>query len=140
MKPLIAIDTGPLVALINASEREHARMAKLVESLPGPFLTVEPVVTEACFLLRKVDRGATTVLQLVRDGLLRISFSIQQESAALEALMTKFANVPMSLADACLVRLVELTPLAKVLTFDGDFQVYRFHRNRVIPLVFEDAG
>lgn len=52
MASLIVIDAGPLVALLNKSEREHSRVAKAVQGLRPPFITAEPVLTEACFLLR----------------------------------------------------------------------------------------
>lgn len=129
------IDTGPLVALLDASEREHPRVVQVVQGLPAPFLTAEAVLAEACFLLRRVHGGPRAVLRLVQDGLLRVELSIVAQAAALEASMAKSASVPMSLADACLVRLVELNPGSRVLTFDSDFLVYRQHRNRRIPLL-----
>lgn len=135
MAALIVVDAGPLVALLDATEREHRRIAQAVKGLPGPFVTAEPALAEACFLLRHVKDGPLTVLRLVRDGLVRVGLAVEPEAVALEALMTKYADVPMSLADACLVRLAELNASARVLTFDSDFHVYRRHRNRRIELV-----
>lgn len=129
------LDTGPLVALLNASEREHARVVQVTQGLAAPFLTTEPVITEACFLLRGVPGGSRAVLRLVQDGLLRVELSVGAQAGALEALMAKYESVPMSLADACLVRLVELNRGSRVLTLDSDFLVYRQHRNRRIPLL-----
>ena len=54
---------------------------------------------------------------------------------ALAALMAKYADVPMSLADACLVRMTELDGSREVMTLDGDFLVYRRHGRHVIPLM-----
>lgn len=48
-------------------------------------------------------------------------------------LMTRYADVPMSLAGACLVRMIERQPDATVLTLDRDFRVDRSHGRRVIP-------
>lgn len=129
------LDTGPLVALLNRHEEAHGRVAAVVGQLPVPLLTVEPVIAEAAWLLRKLPRGPQAVLGLVRDGLVKVPFSLEAEAARVAQLMERWASVPMSLADACLVRLVELQPEASVLTLDSDFTIYRAGKSRVIQLV-----
>jgi predicted nucleic acid-binding protein len=129
------LDTGPLVALLNRREKLHARVKAVLPLLPKPLLTVEPVLTEAMYLLRVVPRGPRTILGMLRDGLLRVPLAVQTEAQDLDALMTRFASVPMSLGDGCLVRLVELMPEASVFTFDSDFTLYRTRKNRPIQLV-----
>jgi predicted nucleic acid-binding protein len=131
----VLLDTGPLVALLNRKEKAHARVKSVVEQLPAPLLTVEPVIVEATYLLRAVPGGPQAVLGLLREGLVRIPFALQAEVSQVERLMGRWASVPMSLADACLVRLVELMPEASVLTFDSDFAIYRAGKSRVIQLV-----
>jgi predicted nucleic acid-binding protein len=64
-----------------------------------------------------------------------VEFDIMVERAAVGRLLRKYADRPMSLADACLVRLAELNDGSSVLTIDGDFAVYRKHGRRVIPLI-----
>ena len=129
------LDTGPLVALLNRRERLHQRVKDVLSLLPSPLLTVEPVLSEAIFLLRSVPKGPHAVMALVRDGLLRVPLAIEPQAAEIDSLMTRYAAVPMSLADACLVRLVKLMPEASVFTFDSDFSFYRAGKNRVIQLV-----
>lgn len=129
------LDTGPLVALLNRREKLHARVKAVLPLLPVPLLTVEPVLTEAMYLLRSVPRGARAVLAMVQDGLLRVPFAVEPHARELEALMTRYASVPMSLADACLLRLVEQVPDAAVFTLDSDFGVYRARKNRPIQLI-----
>lgn len=129
------LDTGPLVALLNRREHLHQRVKAVLPLLPSPLLTVEPVLTEAMFLLRSVPKGPNAVMALVRDGLLRVPLAIGAHAKEVDALMTRYTTVPMSLADACLVRLVELMPDASVFTFDSDFSFYRSRKNRVIQLV-----
>lgn len=135
MRPPVLLDTGPLVALLNRRERLHRRVKDVLRLLPAPLLTVEPVLAEATYLLRSVPRGAHAVMALVRDGLVRVPLAIEAHAAELDTLMSRYANVPMSLADACLVRLVEVMPEASVFTFDSDFEIYRTRKNRVIQLV-----
>ena len=110
-------------------------MKAVLEQLPAPLFTVEPVLSEAMFLLRGVRGAPERVLHLVRDGLLRLPMTVEAEAPALGQLVSRNANVPMSLADACLVRLVELMPDASVLTLDDDFRIYRAKKTRVIQLV-----
>lgn len=135
MRAPVLLDTGPLVALLNRKERAHARVKAVVEQLPAPLLTVEPVLVEATYLLRGVRGGPQAVLGLLRDGLVRVPFALEPEASHVERLMGRWASVPMSLADACLVRLVELMPEASVLTLDSDFAIYRAGKSRVIQLV-----
>lgn len=135
MKPPVLLDTGPLVALLNRREKLHQRVKAVLSQVPAPLLTVEPVVAEALFLLRPVPGGAQAVLSMLRNGFLRIPFALAPEAGDIADLMTRFASVPMSLADACLVRLVELMPDASVFTFDSDFTIYRARKSRVIQLL-----
>lgn len=135
MRQPVLLDTGPLVALLNRREKLHKRARASLSRVSAPLLTAEPVLVEAMFLLRTVPGGSQAVLSLVRDGFLRIPLAISTEASALDALMTRFGSVPMSVADACLVRMVELMPEASVFTFNSDFTIYRARRNRAIQLI-----
>ena len=131
----VLLDTGPLVALLNRRDRYHRWTTEQWADLDPPVLTCEPVLTEACFLLRELSGGSAAVLELVGRGVVKIGYGVEAEVEALGKLMTRYAEVPMSLADACLVRMVEQHPGAAVLTLDRDFRVYRAHGRRVIPAV-----
>jgi len=100
-----------------------------------PILTCEVVPAEACRLFRGVPRGANEVLRPVSTGWLKISFSLGQHSAGLERMIAQYHDVPMSLADTCLVRVSELFPGADVLTLDSDFLVCRTLSRKVVPTV-----
>jgi predicted nucleic acid-binding protein len=73
-------------------------------------------------------------MALLTRQALRISFRLDVEHEAVARLMAKYADVPMSLADACLVRMSELTMRSRVMTLDGDFRVYRRAGRTVIPV------
>src|SRR5205809_8144637 len=75
-----------------------------------------------------------STVRFIGPRVIRIGVSVQEQQADLWALMRRYRNRPMSLADACLVRLSEIHAAAEVLTLDGDFRIYRRHGNRVIPL------
>ncbi len=139
MTPSILLDTGPLVALLHRRDKYHAWAKAQVEQLPAPLLTCEPVLTEACFLLRKLSGGSNAVLELVESGLLEVGLQLPGEITALKKLMARYANVPMSLADACLVRLSEQHAHGVVFTLDGDFRIYRRHGRQTIPTIMPSS-
>ena len=133
MKPRAFLDTGPLVAFLDRRDRYHGWATEQWAQIDPPLFTCEPVLSEACFLLRDVPGGAPAVLDLVVRGVLRIGFALEAEAAAIRNLMVRYANVPMSLADACLVRMAEQRPGSRLLTLDRDFRLFRTHGRRVIP-------
>lgn len=134
----ILLDTWPLVAFLNRKDRFHEWVSEILGSLRPPLLTCDSVLSEACFLLRKVAGGPEAVLTLVRRQIVLRTFSLESEIDAVSRLMRKYADVPMDLADACLVRMSELHRESTVLTLDGDFRIYRRYRNAEIPLISPD--
>jgi predicted nucleic acid-binding protein len=129
----VIVDTGPLVALLNRRERHHAWAAKIMDTIEPPIFTCDPVLSEACFLLQDTDGGPDAVMELVARGIVRSDFHVMAEVESVRALMKKFATVPMSLADACVVRMTELDQKSVVLTLDSDFKVYRRNKRQVVP-------
>lgn len=134
MKEILA-DTGPLVAYLDRSDRDHAWAKQVFAEITRPLLTCEAVIAEALFLLRRGGIDPDGLLDLIRRGLLVPKFGLAQEIAAIQQLMKTYRNIPMSLADACLVRMAEGFPESKVMTLDSDFMVYRKSRRKVIPLL-----
>lgn len=132
MKPQLLLDTGVLVALLSNADRYHQWATATVTTANPPLLTCEAVITEACFLLQRDSRSQRAVLSLVRRGAIQIALCLSEEVNVIEALIDRYQNVPMSLADACLVRMAEIYPESTVLTLDSDFRVYRKHRNQEI--------
>jgi len=131
----VIIDTGPIVAFLVKEETHHGWVTEQFQRLSAPFLSCEAVLTEAFFLVRKLRHGTESFFTLLNSGLLDIDFSIIDEGPALERLVQRYANVPMSLADACLVRLAKLHPRALVFTLDQDFRIYRREGRQPIPLL-----
>src|ERR1051325_1474985 len=98
------MDTGPLIAYLSARETHHDWAVRQFETLDLPFLTNEPVMTEACFIGVRERLSPSRVLETLARGVLRIGLSVEDELTAVRALIERYASVPMSLADACLVR------------------------------------
>jgi predicted nucleic acid-binding protein len=125
------LDAGPLVALLSRSDANHERARRLFAACAPPFRSCEAVVAEACFLMRKVHAaGPSEVVALGALGVYTIAISAEQHWTNIEALLKKYADQPISLADACLIRCAEIHQEARILTFDSDFSVYKWARTR----------
>lgn len=131
----IISDTGPLVAYLDRSDQDHAWAKEVFMGITRPLLTCEAVIAEALFLLRRGGIGPDGLLDLIVRGLVVPKFNLAGEIAAIQQLMKTYCNIPMSLADACLVRMSEIHGDSKVMTLDSDFTVYRKSRRKVIPLI-----
>ena len=138
--PKVVVDTGPIVALLDADEAHHDWARSQFDTLAPPLLTCEAVLSETSFLLQRIGADPSLSVKLVERGVLRVEriLDSNEDALAVRQLMRRYRNVPMSFADACLVRLVERTEHASVMTLDSDFFVYRQARRRVIPLVSPD--
>lgn len=133
------IDTGPIVAYVDADEDLHDWVIEQFEQVDAPALTCDAVLVEAYHVLTRARRGTEGLIALMESGALVSEFRLLREIGGLATLLKKYADVPMSLADACLVRMVELTPDARVMTLDSDFRIYRQHGRRQIPLIVPNA-
>ena len=74
-------------------------------------------------------------MNLLETQILHISFSLDNEVATIRQLLSRYQSVPMSLADACLVRMTELYPESLLLTLDSDFTIYWKNQNQPIALI-----
>jgi len=131
----VIVDTGPLVALLDKADRRHAWARETVGGIRHPLYTCEAVITEASHIVRRVPGGRRAIMDLLAGGVVALAFRMDAELRELRSLVERYATVPMSIADACLVRMSELLPDASVLTFDSDFRVYRRAGRHAIPVI-----
>jgi predicted nucleic acid-binding protein len=129
----LVVDTGPLVALLAPREPRH-RWAKEALEVRARVVSCEAVVSEAFFLLRTSDRGSRALRAMLSDGALEL-VSMAREVGSITKPMERYSSVPMSFADACLVRMSELMPRTVVATLDSDFLVYRRFGRQVVPVL-----
>ena len=135
MKPAVLLDTGPLVAFLSAADAQHDWAQQRWRDIQPPMLSCEAVIAEAVFLLQRERKSPQPVLGLVERGVIRVEFSLTEELRAITALIERYRDVPMSLADASLVRMSELWADSRVFTLDDDFRFYRRHGRQTIPLI-----
>lgn len=132
---VVIADTGVLVALLDRREKFHAWTVGQAGEISPPLLVCEPVLAEVCFLLAGLPGARAAVRHNLAVGAWRIDFDLPAEYDRVFDLMETYADQPMSLADACLVRMSELRQSAIVFTLDRHFRVYRRNRRQVIPLL-----
>jgi uncharacterized protein len=138
MKGHVIVDAGPLVALLNRREHHHRWAAAQFAQIRPPALTCEAVISEACFLLRNIHDGVDSLMELLARGVVATKFSLADELPTIARLLTRYRSVPMSLADACLVRMSEQHATSAVLTLDRHFHVYRKNNRQVIPTLMPE--
>ena len=131
--PVVIVDTGPLIALFDRRDLDHQWAGETLRRLQAPLITCEPVITEATFHLGVGTPNGLALLSMIERGALRTAFDLTEHSRRVRALVERYSNVPMSLADGCLVRMTEVHAESVVWTLDGDFRVYRRHGRQAIP-------
>ncbi|MGQ0571041.1 MAG: type II toxin-antitoxin system VapC family toxin [Armatimonadota bacterium] len=127
----VLVDAGFLVALLSRRDSHHQWTVKQGPGYAPPWLTCEAVLSEAFHLLGA--RGAPGLSALLRRRALIAAFDLDNDVESVLKLLQKYADVPMSLADACLVRMTETLPDPVILTTDSDFRIYRRHSRQMVP-------
>jgi uncharacterized protein len=127
------VDAGFLVALLSRRDANHRWAAGQAPRLPPPWMTCEAVLSETAHLLG--GRGTPSLALLLRRGALVCRYRFADDVDAVLKLLEKYVDVPMSFADACLVRMTETLNDPMLLTTDADFRIYRRHGRQTIPCV-----
>jgi predicted nucleic acid-binding protein len=131
MAATVLVDTGFLVALLSKRDANHDWALAQAQEFSPPWTTCEAVLSEAFHLLG--GRRSNAVAALLGRRAVLCGFRFGDDAEAVLRLMRKYANVPISFADACLVRMTETTNDPVLLTTDTDFRIYRRHGRQTIP-------
>lgn len=129
----VLVDAGFLVAMLNRRDFHHRWAVQQATRNSPPWRTCEAVLSEAFHLIG--ERGAPGLSELISRGAVVLGFNLETGMESVLALMRKYASAPMSLADACLVRMSETLPDPVILTTDSDFCIYRRHSRQVVPCI-----
>lgn len=134
---MIVVDAGPLVALIDRGEADHGRCVEALSSLTAPMVTTWPALTEAMYLVGSAGgwKAQDALWKLLERGdlqLVPLDDALQKRT---RALMSKYQDTPMDLADASLVAVAEALDVARVFTLDRDFRVYRWRGKREFEII-----
>ena len=133
---MILIDAGPLVALVDADDQYHEKCVDCLKSLREPLVTVWPPLVEALYLLGDIPRGQEAVWEMLERGAVQLLRLDLADVPRMRELMIKYADRPMDLADAALVRAAEREGIREAFTVDrSDFAVYRLHGRSRLAIV-----
>ena len=127
----VIADSSALVALVRHDDQHHFWLNQHIDTLPSPWITCEAALSEVFHLIG--PRGTPKIVEMLRRRAVVVAFNLDAELVPVLTLMDKYADLPMSLADACLVRMSETLPDPMVVTTDADFKIYRRHSRQMIP-------
>jgi predicted nucleic acid-binding protein len=132
----ILLDTGPLVALLSATDSRHRLCVDTFAALPPPLLTCWPVLTEAAWILRKQPRPLDRIADAHAAGMFEILPLENGCLTEIAAIMRRYEDAELQLADATLAYLAEREGIRTVFTLDRrDFSIIRLKRNRTLGLI-----
>ncbi|HUF41764.1 MAG TPA: PIN domain-containing protein [Verrucomicrobiae bacterium] len=129
----LLVDSGFLVALLSDRDAHHRWAVTQATRHVPPWRTCEPVLSETFHLLG--TRGTPALSALLQRRSVVANFDLNDDLDAVLKLLQKYMSVPMSLADACLVRMTETLSDPLLLTTDSDFRIYRRHSRQIVPCV-----
>jgi uncharacterized protein len=132
---LILVDAGPLIAFVDADDQHHQKCVAALKGMHEPLGTIWPPLTEAMYLLTDLPKAQDALWEMLVRGAVHLLPLDLKDAPRIRELMDKYADRPMDLADAALLRVAEREGIRKIFTLDRkDFAVYRLH-NRVRPIL-----
>ena len=121
------IDTGPMIAYLDAEDPAHAAVSACLDSFRGRLLTTEAVIVEAMHFLSVAKEGPALLAEFVETSQMRVFPCCRAGQLSMAAvIMTKYADTPMDFADATLVLLADAIGILEIVTLDRrGFSTYR---------------
>jgi uncharacterized protein len=133
MASSVLVDCSFLVALLTERDTNHAWAVTEATRRPPVWQTCEAALSEAFHLLG--SPGTSALGELLATRAVVCDFKAPEHVNDIVKFMTKYMDVPMAFADACLVRMTEVIPNPMLLTTDKDFRIYRRHGRQAVPCV-----
>ena len=133
------IDTGPLVAYLDAGDSAHEHVVAALDDFSGQLFTTSAVITEAMHFVSRSSNGPRLLSEFVAAAGVQV-FDLSQPNSLSEAaaLMEKYADTPMDYADATLLLLAEHLNIVDILTLDRrGFSAYRTRQNKPLRQVLD---
>jgi predicted nucleic acid-binding protein len=135
MARTVLIDSGAIVAALCRRDQHQAWAKAHLQAFTVPCLSCEAVISESLFLLRRESNSADILCALLERGVIASGFALDGNLKETLRLIRRFKDIPMSFADACLVRMSEIHDDPIVFTTDRDFEAYRKNGRQTIPLI-----
>lgn len=141
---VVLADSGPLAALFNRRDKHHQRALVFFRKRGAALrlYTTWEVVSEVMYFLDFSAPAQSDFLEWLHAGheqeLITIAALTAADLPGLAALIRKYADRPMDLADASLVWLAEKTGVTDIITIDrADFAVYRTSKRKAFKNRFD---
>lgn len=131
----ILIDSGPLIALFDASDRYHHEAVNFIKTNKYPLVTTLASITEALYLIDFNRNAQIDFLEWVHRGAVEIHNIERDDFERIKELTIKYRDLPMDFADSCLVYLAEKLNLNTIATIDRDFTIYRIQGRRKFKII-----
>ncbi len=126
MPPTALIDTGAILAIVEADDYWHSACLEALQSVRIPLFTTEAILTELFHLIGKSAQNIGKAWNFVRSGAVTVRPVDDSDLPTLQALMVQYRDRPMDFADATLVHLAARESLSLILTINhDDFETYR---------------
>ena len=126
------LDAGPLIAALNSRDEHHRWACETLERLGPPFYSCPEAMAEAAAMTGQ----PAAIVEMIHAEEIILHFDLSDQTAAVLALLKKYRDRDMDLADACIVRMTELMRDSRVVTLDrADFAVYRRNGRELIPVI-----
>jgi len=131
----LLIDSGPLIALFDASDAYHKAIVEFIKRNPFPLITTMASVTEVLYLLDFNQNAQLDFLEWIYRGGVELFPIIENDMKRIKELMKKYKDIPMDFADACLVYAAERLRINEIVTIDKDFLIYRIGRRKKFKII-----
>lgn len=131
----ILIDSGPLIALFDASDKYHHEAVNFIKTNKYPLVTSLASITETLYLLDFNRNAQIDFLEWVHRGAVEIHNIERDDFERIRELTIKYRDLPMDFADSCLVYLAEKLNLNTIATIDRDFTIYRIQGRRKFKII-----
>ncbi len=138
MQPIALVDTGFILALIDAEDGWHEACVNVLRRIPLPLMTSDAVLTEVFYFVSGQVRMQPHAWRLLRANAVTLGIISDNDLPSIEQLMLRYGDRPMDFADATLVHLAERESLDTVLTVDhNDFETYRIGNRKRFTILPE---
>ena len=131
----VLIDSGPLIALFDSSDKYHNKAVNFIKSNKYPLVTTIASVTETLHLLDFNRDAQIDFIEWIHKGAVEIQNIESSDFGRLKELTEKYRDLPMDFADSCLVYLAEKLSLNTIATIDRDFTVYRIKGRKKFKVI-----
>ncbi len=131
-----AIDSGPLIALFDASDKYHSNAVEFLKGYSGQLYSTIPVIAEVMYILSFSIKAQVNFMQWVVDGAIEMVEVDNDAFKRIIEMTKKYSDLPMDFADGSLVAICEKLRIKNVVSIDSDFYIYRTESKSAFKNIF----